>query len=311
MANALYYFLGMFGFDHPLHEIIVPMVIGPVIAAPIFALIALWFKKPTLFKTARQLNVFGFVMWFPTVLVGFLDWSHFYGKTFDLPHDAIVIKLIGAGILFLILLGNILLFKKIQPESKIHLTLYLAGAIVVSVIGYFGGDIALMGKSASSAPAVATVAPPANGGFKTITTDKFTFAWKVNGPLVDMRLSYPTTSWIAVGFNKQPVMDGADIVIGYVKAGEAMVEEDHAEGHSHSPEQKNGGKQTLTNVTGKVENGTTTLTWTMPLNTGNPHDIVLKPGERIGLILAHGEPGAQNFTSYHGPDGRTGLMITF
>ncbi len=308
MANALYSFLHSFGFAHPLHPVLVHLVIGPIIAALLFYLIGWLFKKPTLYTTARQLNVFALVAWFPTVTMGVLDWIHFYGAA-NIPE--IRWKALGASVLLVLLVVNILLYKKIDKGSKIHLVLYLAAGLTVAFVGLMGGDLVYGSK-----PAVAKVTPVVaptvtTQGVKHVSVDGFTLDYQVEGPLVHMKVSYKTTGWVGVGFGKQPVMDGAHIIIGYISHGKAVVQDDLGEGHYHASEQQFGGKSSLTDVSGTLVNGVTTLEWTMPLRTGNPKDIVLVPGQPVSVIFAHGGMDAKNLTSYHGPNGNTSTQITF
>ncbi len=308
MANALYSFLKLFGFEHPLHPVLVHMVIGPVIAALLFYLIAWIFKKPALYSTARQLNVFALIAWFPTVTMGVLDWLHFYGGA-NIPE--IMYKSIGAGVLLIILVTNVVLFKKIDKGSKIHLVLYLAAGLTVAFIGLMGGNLVYGSKPASVAATPITKAAVVANDTKQVTVDGFTLTWQVQGPNVHMSVAYKTTGWVGVGFGKQPLMNGAHIIIGYVNHGKAVVQDDVGEGHYHAPENQFGGKNDLTDVSGSLVNGVTKLEWTMPLNTGNPKDIVLVPGQPVSVIFAHGGMDAKNLTSYHGPRNRTSTRITF
>jgi uncharacterized membrane protein len=314
MANALYSILNLFGYGHPLHPVVVHLVIGPTIAMVIFALVAWLFKKPVFWKTARQLNVLSFIMWFPAVTIGVLDWQHFYGGSPAMTE--ILWKSIGAGLLFLILLGNILLFRKLQPESRVHLVFYLAAAVTVGFVGLMGGNIVYGSGKAEAASSAEAAGNPATqttpDGFKRVVTGGYTLDWKVDGPDVHMRLSYATTGWVAVGFGRQGQMKDSHIIIGYVKDGQATVEDDFGyDADTHGPEAKVGGKSSITQTGGRVDQGVTTLSWTMPLKTGNPKDIVLTPGDSVAVILAHGDKDAQDLESYHGRDGRMATTITF
>ena len=139
MDQLFYDLLGLLGFAHPLHPVLITMVVGPVIASFLFAAVAFLFKKPDFFRTSRQLTVVAFLFWFPTVAVGILDWIHFYGSSTKMPE--ISIKLVLAGILFFILLGNILLFQKGREKPLLPLMLMLLATVNVSALGYYGGNI--------------------------------------------------------------------------------------------------------------------------------------------------------------------------
>jgi len=65
-----------------------------------------------------------------------------------------------------------------------------------------------------------------------------------------------------------------------------------------------GGTSDVSNVTGQVQNGTTTISFTIPLDSGDPNDIVYAKGNQYKVILAYGPNGANDVTSYHGGGGR-------
>jgi uncharacterized membrane protein len=139
MAELFYEILEKLGFGHPLHAVVVHVIIGPIIAMVAFALIAWVFNKPTLWKTARQLSVLSLVMWFPAVGIGVIDWLYFYNGNMEMP--TIVWKSIGSAVLLVVLVLNVLLFRRLKAESRINLVLYLLAAILVGIIGMKGGDI--------------------------------------------------------------------------------------------------------------------------------------------------------------------------
>jgi len=246
--------------------------------------------------------VIGFVFWFPTVAVGILDWIHFYGGSPKMTE--ILIKLVLAGVLFLVLLANILLFKQGQNKPLIPLVFTLAGTILVSAIGFYGGEIVFGGSPKTEAPAAAGV-PTTKGGFKELVQGGYTLDWKIHDKVIDVQVSYATNGWVGVGFGKTGTMEGSHIILGFVLDGKATVADHFGYGHDkHGPEEKVGGKDSLTARDGKFADGKTTISFTMPLNTGNPKDPVLVEGESYKVLLANGGDDAADLESYHGRTGR-------
>jgi uncharacterized membrane protein len=303
MDQLFYNLLGLVGFSHPLHPVLITMVVGPVIASFLFAAAAFLFRRPPFYKTARQLTVVAFIFWFPTVAVGIIDWLHFYGGSTKMPE--IKIKLILAAILFVVLLGHILLFRKGQDRPVPTLGLTLAGTILVGALGFFGGNIVFGGgESKPTAPAQAGATTTADG-FKEFTQAGYTLDWKIHDGVIDVRLSYATNGWVGVGFGKTGTMEGSHIILGYVADGKATVADHFGYSrHEHGPQEKVGGKDSLKARGGTFANGKTTLTFTMPLNTGNPKDPVLTEGETYKVLLANGGDDAADLETYHGRDGR-------
>jgi uncharacterized membrane protein len=311
MDKLFYDLLGFAGFTHPLHPVLITMVVGPVIASFLFAAIAFLFKKPEFYKTSRQLTVLAFVFWFPTVAVGIIDWVHFYGGSTKMPQiDA---KLVLAGVLFVVLLGNMLLFKAGEKKPLIPILLMLVATGLVSGLGYFGGDIVFGGSTKAAAAPAAPAGSAAVGtdGFKTLNQDGYTLAWKIHDNAIDVRVTYATNGWVGVGFGKTGTMEGSHIILGFALNGKATVADHFGYAHdAHAPEAKVGGKDSLTARDAKFADGKTTISFTMPLNTGNPKDPVLVGGESYKVLLANGGDDATDVESYHGRDGRIILDVT-
>jgi uncharacterized membrane protein len=301
MDNLIYGPLESLGYGHPLHPVIVHLVIGPV-AAALLAGVAGWiFNKPKLFTTARHMTVVAFVFWFFAVGMGVIDWIHFYHAA---PVFAIFVKTIGAGVLFLLLLTNILLFNKFKEESRVPFIFYAASLVCVMVIGFFGGNLVYADRQ--------TPAPPqsiSQEGFNRVENRGFTLMWKVNGSNLDVRVRCATTGWIGVGFGTTGTMMGSDIKIGFIRNGKPVILDSWGNApDSHESKVTLGGKSTITDITGSESNGVTTLGFTRPLNPGSRNDVVLVPGNEYTVIMAHGPEGIKDFKSYHDAD-RTILKI--
>jgi len=308
MAQFFYDLLGLVGFAHPVHPVLITMVVGPVIAAFLFNAVAFVFKKPEFHQTSRQLTVVAFIFWFPTVAVGLIDWVHFYGGATNMPE--ISAKFVLAGILFVLLLGNILLFKKGKDQPLIPLVLMFLATVNVSALGYFGGEIVFGGKKAESV-AVAP-GPGVNAdGYKELSQEGYELAWKVEGANLHVQVSYATNGWVGFGIGTTGTMEGSHIIIGFVADGQAVIEDHFGYGGSqHGPQAKVGGKDSLISREGTFADGKTTLRFTLPLNTGNPQDPVLVPGQTYKVLLANGGEDAQDLESYHGRSGRIVLDVT-
>ena len=61
--------------------------------------------------------------------------------------------------------------------------------------------------------------------YKQIESAGITFKWKIIGDRLHVTILAPTKGWVAVGFNPKQMMQGADIIIGYVKDGAALLED--------------------------------------------------------------------------------------
>ena len=138
MFDFVYDFLGKIGYHHPIHPTQVHMPIGLVVGGMVFLLTGLIFRRERLVLTTRHCAILAFISVFPTMLLGFMDWQHFYGGTWLLP---IKVKLILAPTLAGLLFLSILFGKKFGPAAKPTLTLYFLSFCIVVALGYFGGQL--------------------------------------------------------------------------------------------------------------------------------------------------------------------------
>lgn len=122
-----------------------------------------------------------------------------------------------------------------------------------------------------------------------ITAKKMTFAWTINGANVDIKISAKTTGWVAVGFNPTKKMKDANIIIGYVKDGKVVISDEFGSKMTgHSGDGTGGGQDNISNRAGTEESGVTTLSFTIPLNSGDPKDGVIVANGDTKILLAYG-----------------------
>ena len=125
-----------------------------------------------------------------------------------------------------------------------------------------------------------------------------TFQWSVVGDRLIGAVSSPDTGWVAVGFGGDgPLMNGADIVIGYVDAHGAHVEDDFANTPvTHVADTSLGGHDDILGSAGLVTKQGTTIEFERPLTAHDTTDQPIKAGQ-THVILASAD--AKDFTSYH------------
>jgi len=138
MIDALYEFLNKIGYHHPIHPTEVHMPIGLMVGAFIFAVLAFVFRRQTLLLPPRHCIILTFIWVFPTILLGYMDWQHFYGGAWILP---IKVKLVVAPCLTVLLAAAIFLGRRFGAASVRVLPVYLLCFCAVVVLGYFGGQL--------------------------------------------------------------------------------------------------------------------------------------------------------------------------
>ncbi len=149
LINSFYHTLYAIGFHDPIHPPLTHITIGMVVAALIFEVLARILGRSPLAQAARSCLVLAWLSIFATVLLGFMDWQHWYQGAWLLP---LLIKICLASFLFLLLsLGMILIFTGRQ-ESKALLAIYLLAFFTVVGLGYFGGRLDFGGRAPAVRP---------------------------------------------------------------------------------------------------------------------------------------------------------------
>ena len=125
------------------------------------------------------------------------------------------------------------------------------------------------------------------GEWKSADADDFHLEWMVDGLNLNIKVTTPTEGWIAVGFNPTKKMKDANIIMGYVEDGMVVIEDHFGNGQiSHRNDESLGGSDDVMNKSGSERNGVTELSYTIPLNSGDPYDRVLMEGQTYKVIFA-------------------------
>jgi len=126
----------------------------------------------------------------------------------------------------------------------------------------------------------------------------FTFKWRTSEETIDVILSAPTTGWVAVGFDPETMMNGANFIMGYVQGETVMISDEFGDGNfTHKPDTDLGGTDDVSNAQGTEAGSTTQISFTIPLDSGDSYDKPLVAGQTYKIIFAHGN--ADDFTTKH------------
>ncbi|SFM23067.1 Uncharacterized membrane protein [Ectothiorhodospira mobilis] len=142
--DSIYRFLEFLGYTHPIHPILVHLTIGLVIAALLFSLLSRIPRYSKFAVTAQHCATLAFFSIFPTVLLGLMDWFHYYGGSLIYP---IKMKIFLASGLGVVLLLAVLLHVRFSSRSGVMITIYLLALSAVTGLGYFGGELVFASHS--------------------------------------------------------------------------------------------------------------------------------------------------------------------
>ena len=125
------------------------------------------------------------------------------------------------------------------------------------------------------------------------------FSWTIEGDQIHVRLSAKTTGWVGIGFDPEKAMLGANIIIGAVKKGRFKIEDHYADRkRGHSNDEKLGGTNNILNPSGTEQDGVTTISFSLLLNTGGKYDKPINPKGTTRIMLAYGS-GKDSFKNHH------------
>jgi len=137
--------------------------------------------------------------------------------------------------------------------------------------------------------------------YDSVTVQQITLKWKTDTlGMLHIIVSAPTTGWVSVGFDPTAGMQDANIIIGYVTSGGAFARDDYGTTPTaHASDMSGGGENNITNASGNEAEGSTEITFTIPLDSGDARDRPLTQGNTYTVILAYGADGVDDFDTRH------------
>ena len=146
------------------------------------------------------------------------------------------------------------------------------------------------------------IADPPLDGYSRVSDESmsFDFQWMVDGENLNIQMTALTTGWLAIGFDPENKMAGANMLIGFVSDGSVFLRDDFGDGQvKHTPDTKLGGEENFSQLEGNEADGKTRIRFTIPLDSGDAFDKPLEPGVTYKVIYAYGPDGKDDFGSYH------------
>jgi len=157
MIDSIYQLLARIGFTDPLHAPVTHIPIGLVIGGALFFYVAVIFKKKNLYLTARHVSILAFIFVFPTILLGVMDWLHFFKGALIPP---IKMKMILATCVLLLLGTGIILGSEVKVRNAPMMVIWALAVVGVVGLGWYGARL-VYGNWAGSQPAAEAAAPAA------------------------------------------------------------------------------------------------------------------------------------------------------
>lgn len=217
--------------------------------------------------------------------------------------------LIAAGVMFVLMIAVALLFPE-QITTEAPLDLEPSGPVVVEEPPREEPVIEPAPEEPDEVPGipiepVALIPVEIDGvvfpGEYSHRTDAggFEVHWSNDINYLRIGLVGPGTGYVAIGFDPDYRMRGANFILCAVKDGRIMIRDDYGDGSvSHTADTLLGGTNDILEAAGREEDGRTTVEFVIPLATRDPYDKTLVPGETYDILVAyHGT--SDSFTTRH------------
>jgi len=161
---------------------------------------------------------------------------------------------------------------------------------------------AISAEPANSAPQIdGTIAPDEYA--HAMEAGGFQVYWSNNESLLRVGLRSPGTGYIAIGFDPDHRMQGANYILCAVRNGQVVTRDDFGTGPlAHSSDVANGGRDNVLEAAGTERNGQTTVEFVIPLDSGDPMDKPLMPGSTYQVLVAY-HNSSDDFSDRHSQRG--------
>jgi hypothetical protein len=137
----------------------------------------------------------------------------------------------------------------------------------------------------------------------------FEICWSNDDTYLRVGLVSPGTGYLAIGFDPEERMRGANIIIAAVTGGRLTIRDDYANGPvQHTADTALGGTNDIVAAAGIEQNGKTYLEFVIPLDSGDPMDKRLVPGETYDILIAFHET-SDDFNTWHSRRGTGSLQL--
>jgi len=123
--------------------------------------------------------------------------------------------------------------------------------------------------------------------------------WANDASYLRVGLIAPGTGYAAIGFDPVRGMEEANMILGYVQDGKAYFRDDHGtEPTAHMADADRGGTEDIVAAAGAEWTDQTILEFIIPLDSGDPMDKRLVPGNAYTILVAYHDL-QDGFTARH------------
>jgi len=112
--------------------------------------------------------------------------------------------------------------------------------------------------------------------------------WSNSAETLRVGLVSPGTGYLAIGFDPENRMEGANFIVGYFDDGKVYIRDDYGTGTtSHAADSERGGEDNILSSGGAEWADQTIIEFVIPLDSGDAMDKPLLPGSTYTILVAY------------------------
>jgi hypothetical protein len=194
-----------------------------------------------------------------------------------------------------------------------YITLILIAGMVFLILlagctGKGKGDPKVPSEEKSETGQTTEAVPKAAAKTPLEISEGVLFEWEVAVDTLVATISAPTTGWVSVGFNPTKMMQDANFILAYVADGEVFIRDDFGTRMtSHDSDISQGGDENVTLLGGSEEDGITSVTFSIPLKSGDTFDGEIRLSDETTVLFAYGNK--DDFDSMHKWRGKEAIIF--
>ncbi len=175
-----------------------------------------------------------------------------------------------------------------KPLPRAALLVAIALAAMLPLPAAAAGPVTVPFERPVTAVVDGVVSPGEYAGSFTDPVTGIAVSWVHDDVNLSVGLVSPGTGWVGIGFGPEGVlMDGSNIILGYVLGAATVISDEYGVGLNHIADVALGGRDDILERAGSEASGRTTLEFRIPLDTGDAFDIPLRTGKTFSLLLAY------------------------
>lgn len=137
----------------------------------------------------------------------------------------------------------------------------------------------------------------------------FRVYWRNDAARLHVGLVSPGTGYVAIGFDPENRMEGANFILGAVSGGRTVARDDYGTGPmAHEADTVVGGQDHILEASGREANGQTVFEFVIPLDSRDGADKRLVPGHTYTILVAY-HSANDSFSAKHSRYGRGEIRL--